>query len=209
MGNGAPRAGVERLWGTWRMVRFTVTVDGESSDVFGRRPQGYLSYGQDGRMLVLLVKSERPRPDDMANVTDEQRAELFKGLSRTEGRTPSTARRSPITWTSARTRTGPGRRSSGTSSSTRAGWSSPPDRSRAHRRQGHGRGHRLGEGDGRGTLTEARRRPAPMTFRTPSAPRARCRPGCGGSGRGCARPSRCRSRSRAGSASGCRSTRRT
>ena len=80
MGNGAPRAGVEQLWGTWRIVRFTVTVDGESSDVFGRRPQGYLSYGQDGRMLVLLVKSERPRPDDMANVTDEQRAELFKGL---------------------------------------------------------------------------------------------------------------------------------
>ncbi len=67
-------------------MSFTVTVSGETTDAFGKRPHGYISYGQDGRMLVLLVKSGRSRPKDMAKVTDEQRAELFKGLIAYGGR---------------------------------------------------------------------------------------------------------------------------
>ena len=72
----------QKLWGTWRLVSFTRTLveSGEKTDVFGKQPHGYITYGKDGRMMVLIVKSERHKPEDMAKVTDEQRAELFKGM---------------------------------------------------------------------------------------------------------------------------------
>ena len=74
--------GAEKLWGTWRLLSFTrtITATGEISEVFGKAPQGFISYGQDGRMMVLLVKSGRPRPDDVEKMTDAQRAELFKTM---------------------------------------------------------------------------------------------------------------------------------
>ena len=74
--------GTEKLWGTWRLVGFTrtITATGETIDVFGKEPQGFLTYGQDGRMMVLLVKSGRPRPDDLEKMTDAQRAELVKTM---------------------------------------------------------------------------------------------------------------------------------
>ena len=49
-------------------------------DAFGKAPQGFISYGQDGRMMVLIVKSGRPKPTDMATVNDETRVELFKTM---------------------------------------------------------------------------------------------------------------------------------
>ena len=58
----------------------TLVESGEKTDVFGKQPHGYITYGKDGRMMVLIVKSERHKPEDMAKVTDEQRAELFKGM---------------------------------------------------------------------------------------------------------------------------------
>ena len=75
-------AGDEKLWGTWRLVSFTrrLAESGETTDVFGKGPQGFISYGRDGRMLVLIVRSGRPKPTDMAKVNDEERAELFKTM---------------------------------------------------------------------------------------------------------------------------------
>jgi hypothetical protein len=74
--------GAEKLWGTWRLVSFTrtVTATGATIEVFGKEPHGFITYGPDGRMMVLLVKSERTRPDDVEKMTDAQRAELFKTM---------------------------------------------------------------------------------------------------------------------------------
>ncbi len=75
-------AAAEKVWGTWRLVSFTRTVSatGETTDVFGKEPQGFITYGSDGRMMVLIVKSGRPRPDDVEKMTDAQRVELFKTM---------------------------------------------------------------------------------------------------------------------------------
>ena len=75
-------AGNETLYGTWRLVSFTQTIlaTGEALDVFGKSPQGFINYGRDGRMLVLMVKDQRPRPSDLAKITDQERAELFKTM---------------------------------------------------------------------------------------------------------------------------------
>ena len=72
----------ESLYGTWKLVSFTqrVAATGETTEIFGSSPSGFLSYSRDGRMNAILVKDKRPRPVDMANVTSEERAELFSSM---------------------------------------------------------------------------------------------------------------------------------
>jgi Lipocalin-like domain len=70
----------EQLYGTWRLVSFTRTVlaTGETMDAFGKSPHGFINYGRDGRMLVLIVSDKRPKVADLAKMTDQERVELFK-----------------------------------------------------------------------------------------------------------------------------------
>jgi hypothetical protein len=70
----------EQLYGTWRLVSFTTTdlATGETTDIFGKSPYGFLNYGRDGRMLVLIVSDKRPKPADMTKMTDQDRVALFK-----------------------------------------------------------------------------------------------------------------------------------
>ena len=75
-------AGSEELYGTWRLVSFVsqFVATGEKVDNFGKSPRGFLSYGRDGRMSAILVKDDRPKPTDLAKVTNEERLELFKTM---------------------------------------------------------------------------------------------------------------------------------
>jgi hypothetical protein len=79
---GSRAVGNEDLYGTWRLLSFTqrVVATGEKSDVLGKAPHGFLSYGRDGRMSAILVKDGRFKPADMAKVTGEERAELFSTM---------------------------------------------------------------------------------------------------------------------------------
>ena len=76
-------AGDDEIYGTWRLVSFTRTVvtTGETIDIFGKAPRGFINYGRDGRMMVLIVKDERPKPADLAKMTDQERADLFKTMA--------------------------------------------------------------------------------------------------------------------------------
>ena len=73
-------AGNEQFYGTWRLVSNTSTVlaTGETTDLFGKSPHGFINYGRDGRMLVLIVSDKRPKPADLAKMTDQERVELFR-----------------------------------------------------------------------------------------------------------------------------------
>ena len=76
-------AQVEQLYGTWRLVSFVreVVGSGERTDVFGKAPQGFLHYGGDGRMSVIIVKENRPKPTEWLKMTDQERAELFRTMN--------------------------------------------------------------------------------------------------------------------------------
>jgi len=37
-------------------------------------------YGKDGRMMVLITRSDRPKPDSTDKMTDEQRSRLFSSM---------------------------------------------------------------------------------------------------------------------------------
>jgi hypothetical protein len=71
-----------QLAGTYRLISYQrrVLATGETTNSYGKAPQGYIIYGRDGRMMVLLVKDERPKPTDLATMTDQTRADLFRTM---------------------------------------------------------------------------------------------------------------------------------
>ena len=74
------RAGDNPLVGTWRVTSFVreVAGTGERYNQFGEHPDGYISYGADGRMFAFIVSDQQPRP--RAEPTDEERIKLHKTM---------------------------------------------------------------------------------------------------------------------------------
>lgn len=74
------RAANEPLVGTWRLKTFVREVAGttERYNQLGEHPDGYLTYGADGRMLVFFVSDEQPRPS--SEPTDAERIKLHKTM---------------------------------------------------------------------------------------------------------------------------------
>jgi hypothetical protein len=72
------------LEGTYKLVSSSrqILETGKIVDTFGKHPAGYMNYGRDGRMLVLIVadKDDRPAPVSAGAMTDEQRANLFRTM---------------------------------------------------------------------------------------------------------------------------------
>jgi len=50
--------------GTWKLVSYIGedVSSGAKSDVLGPHPSGYINYGGDGRMIVLIVGTDRKKP---------------------------------------------------------------------------------------------------------------------------------------------------
>jgi hypothetical protein len=69
------------LLGTWKLQSFTDedVATGEKTDLFGAHPDGYLSYGPDGRMSAILLKEGRTAPHTLIP-TEAERVDLYSGL---------------------------------------------------------------------------------------------------------------------------------
>ena len=77
----AAGAADNELAGTYKLIsRSRVLVDTGQVQTFGQ-VQGFITYGNDGRMLVLIVEGNRPKPESLAKMTDQQRAELFRTMN--------------------------------------------------------------------------------------------------------------------------------
>ena len=52
------------LQGTWRLLSYVgeEVPSGARADVMGPRPSGYINYGSDGRMIVIIVGTGRSKP---------------------------------------------------------------------------------------------------------------------------------------------------
>ncbi len=70
------------LQGTWKLVKATRTnlATAATNDVFGANAKGFASYSNDGRIMVMIVWGDRPKPEDPERITDSQRAELFSSM---------------------------------------------------------------------------------------------------------------------------------
>lgn len=75
-------AGNEQLYGTWRLVSMvsTLVATGQTQQPYGKTPRGYINYGRDGRVMVLIVRDKRPKPTDLEKMSDQQRADLFRTM---------------------------------------------------------------------------------------------------------------------------------
>jgi lipocalin-like protein len=68
--------------GTYKLVSGTRTIveTGEVKDAYGKNPKGYIMYGRDGRMLVLITHDDRPKPS-RTDMTDQDRADQYRTLN--------------------------------------------------------------------------------------------------------------------------------
>jgi hypothetical protein len=69
------------ILGTWKVVSYIreETPSGAKSDVMGAHPSGYINYGADGRMMVVIVGSDRKKPVG-AVATPEEAEALIRSL---------------------------------------------------------------------------------------------------------------------------------
>lgn len=59
-----PKPVQKEILGTWKLVAYVgeEVSSGAKSDVMGAHPSGYINYGSDGRMIVLIVGTDRKKP---------------------------------------------------------------------------------------------------------------------------------------------------
>jgi hypothetical protein len=68
------------LYGTYRLVS-TVTQMVDTGQIQTETNEsGFITYGSDGRMSVLIIRGNRPKPESLAKMTDQQRADLFRTM---------------------------------------------------------------------------------------------------------------------------------
>ena len=68
--------------GTYRLITSNRVIleTGETEDSYGKNPSGFMTYGRDGRMMGIVVFSDRPKPESLDKMNDSQRAELFRTM---------------------------------------------------------------------------------------------------------------------------------
>lgn len=77
-----PATQSDSLVGIWRLVSWQVVgEDGESRDVFGRKPRGYLILTPEGRMMALMTGEDRA-----PGMNDAERSALHRSMLAYSGR---------------------------------------------------------------------------------------------------------------------------
>jgi len=66
----------QKILGTWKLVSYVreEVASGAKSDVMGAHPSGYINYGPDGRMIVIIAGSDGKKPVGPVATPDEAEA---------------------------------------------------------------------------------------------------------------------------------------
>ena len=73
------------LLGTYSLVSTSQKVVETGQVETFTNERGFITYGSDGRMSVIIVRGDRPKPESIAKLTDPQRLELFRTLTAFSG----------------------------------------------------------------------------------------------------------------------------
>ena len=73
----------DELTGSYRLISSTRKIldTGEVLNTWGKNPKGFITYGKDRRMLVLIVRDDRPKPESVDKMNDQQRIDLFRSMT--------------------------------------------------------------------------------------------------------------------------------
>jgi hypothetical protein len=78
-------AAEDEIYGSYKLVNSSrKLLDSGQVETFPKE-QGYITYGRDGRMQVLIVRGNRPKAESVEKLTDQQRIELFRSLTAYSG----------------------------------------------------------------------------------------------------------------------------
>jgi hypothetical protein len=66
------------ITGMYRLVSEQRKIVDTGEIVPGSGSQGFISYDKSGRMLVVLIRSPRPNPENLDKMTDQDRIGLFR-----------------------------------------------------------------------------------------------------------------------------------
>jgi hypothetical protein len=66
--------------GTYELVSSSTKFLDTGEVVSDQSPKGFIMYGADGRMLVLITYGGRPKPESTAKMTDDERIGLFRTM---------------------------------------------------------------------------------------------------------------------------------
>ena len=69
------------LFGTYKLVSEQRTIVDTGEVISATNSHGYISYDVDGRMVVLIVRNPRPKPEGAEKITDQQRIDLFRTMT--------------------------------------------------------------------------------------------------------------------------------
>ena len=70
-----------QIVGMYRLISEERTIVATGEVIPTKGVTGSITYTSDGRMLVLIVREPRPKPDKVENLTDQQRADLFRTMT--------------------------------------------------------------------------------------------------------------------------------
>jgi hypothetical protein len=70
------------IYGTYKLINSTrkILETGQIVDSYGKHPNGYITYGRDGRMMALITYDGRPKPEGIEKMTDQQHLALFRTM---------------------------------------------------------------------------------------------------------------------------------
>jgi hypothetical protein len=67
--------------GTYRLISESRKVVETGEMIAVLQPAGYITYGSDNRMLVVIVRNPRPKPVSTEKMTNDERTELFRTMA--------------------------------------------------------------------------------------------------------------------------------
>jgi hypothetical protein len=73
-------AAEEEIYGTYALISTSQRVLETGEIVTRAREHGFITYGRDGRMMVLIIRGDRPKPESFEKMTDQHRIDLFRSM---------------------------------------------------------------------------------------------------------------------------------
>jgi lipocalin-like protein len=81
--SAAPASAAAQIQGTWKLVSYigADVQSGARANVMGEHPSGYINYGRDGRMIVIITGTDRRKPAGAVATPAEAQALLTSLLA--------------------------------------------------------------------------------------------------------------------------------
>jgi hypothetical protein len=78
--SSTPLFAEEELYGTYKLLSITQRYLDTGEITILTRDKGFITYGADGRMMVIIVGDDRPKPQSVEKMADHERVGLYRSL---------------------------------------------------------------------------------------------------------------------------------